>query len=328
MDSTAARWASTYGTRITFSGQADSMLMFYNGTTTFGAQTWLKRGNPFALHVHSRDSANVYGNPFGQGASNDTGTIVRYRVVAFRRDPSNASVMLRYGIYNRIVQSDSLMRANGFRTSPWIDHAQNAWMPPNFNGGSGATLLTADSVMQAFGEAGKFFQRGYQDNQSTRNTLGSSDGSSQLTRIQAYPDERYTYRSGTDGRVKSVYNVGTTAITSSGSNAYTPGEMRMTAQVALPEALGIRCSPIKTLVPAYTWGESSAPAQGARFLGLSRVRVIYNHPKYFENNLLGYPADVNLMESAIFEPLETLGHLAGRPIHRWVDPWRVYATEQ
>lgn len=323
MDSLTAQWKTLHGAIPTFSGQADSMIAFYNGSTTFGAQPWLKR-RPFSLHVHSRDSTSIYGNPFGQGASNDTGTVVRFRVVGFRRDPTHADAFRRYGIYNKIKTSDSLMLANGFAVGPWIDHAQNAWSPDNLGSGSGATLLTQDSVYQAMGEAGKFYQRGYQDNQSTRNTLGSADGTAQITRIQGFPDTRYYYRSGVDGKVKKVWNVGTTAITSSGANGYTVNETPDLSQVAFLELLGLRCSPIQTLAPAHNWGESGTIAQGARHTGLARVRVIYNHPKYFDNRLLGYHADPYLMEASVFGPLRTLGNLAGKPIHRWVEPWQVY----
>lgn len=325
MDSLVSEWQNRWGTQITFSGQADTIVKYVEGTATgVPAQRWMKR-QPFVLHVHDNDSTGVFVNPFGHLADNadTTGGNTRARVVGFRRDPTNATNMLKYGIYNRIVTADSLVRAKGFKVIPWMDHAQNAYAPANFNGGSGATLLTQDSVMQAIGEAGKYWHRGYQDNQSVRNTLGSFDGSSQTTRIYGYPDERYYYRSVSDGKTKEVVSIGTTALTSSGLDAYTLAETRESAQVGLTELLGIRCSPIRTLVPAYQWGESSAPAQGARYFGLGRVRVLYNHPKYFSNQLLGYYPDPTLMRSAIFEPLETLGHLAGRPIHRWVYPHEV-----
>lgn len=312
---------------------ADYYLNFPKGNLAVVARRYPIR---FATHPHNMDSTNVYAAPFGRGSDSKDSTFntTGSRRLAHRWNPGNATVALRYGIAERFIRSDSIYRALGHRPSPWVDFPTNAWLSPNFRGtamGVG-NELTDDSLFTALVDAGKTHVRDYMGDNS--GLLGIA---TVPVRYWSMPDQRFMTKGG-----GAVYSSGTVTISSlppSGINT-----QRATCQDALSLALGLQ-----TGVTRGTGGDpgtAAAIAYGETGSGPTpqwggvRLRGMYFHPQFADvpgpadwgstwsdPGLRGL-GDFSWMRNGIFQPLNVLAEIAGRPIHVWTQPQNAYNDAQ
>jgi hypothetical protein len=321
----------TYGIKTTISADAESLIYYGSGAYPKGNFSFIKNWKSYvALHAHTVDSTRVYSHVLGRGSSSGDTTFstIQSRRVAHRYNPGNASVYLRYGIYDRIRLNDSLLVHNGYEPSPWMDFPNDGYISPNVNNTSPTAELTYDSLFTALHNAGKKYIRGFINLQDQNAWVGNGITNARWFTL---PDQIYTTAAGL-----KIYCIGAVVVT---GNPISIDDMRDDFQNQLTDLLGFRNAVIRGpgaslgYTRAINYGEIFGITQ-ARNNGLNKCRIMYQHPKNYTDlpnatEYWGAPAgirsnaDLTLLKTGILYGLEALKFLAGgNPIHEWVYPWQ------
>lgn len=330
IDSQLVDMRRNYNVRhITIGTQADSAAaawaLGYSKNVAGGpAITW-------SLHFHTSDSSSALASIHSRSwdAQNDSiyNADRSFRRVAFRLNAYNPSPYKRYGIYQTIVKSDSIFRANGATPANYMQPGNNFMMGPNAISANdwpttpdSNAVAGRDSTFEAFAQAGKtlFCGSGYEGVQvGARASAGNWEWN-------PLPEETYTTASGKQLRFSQYYPISSLGIVTFGATngalTTNPGSTATaitTIGTSTAQLFGIYATvPIAPV--AFGYGQTTNSQGVNSVTGRSRGRE--SHATFWGNENHGFYIEYQAMKWNVFMPIKALESIAGHELIEWATP--------
>lgn len=294
----------------------DSAVAYWN---QFGYSTNKNHSHiQWGLHWHNKDSLTAFSTIHGRSTENSTASqLINIRRVANRYEPGNASAYLRYGIYQTIVKSDSLLKAQGVRTSRYMQPGNDVtvpgyWANNDWPSSPNATAVAGrDSMFQAFAAAGKTLIAG---STFTGTAVGARASASSYV-WSTLPEETYTCANG--AQIRFSQYVG--ASSNFGGGPINTGTALNLVSSRTTAIMGFVSSvPLDRI--AFGYGQTTNAAGQTWIGGNGRVRGWESHAQYFTNENNGFEIEYQLLKWCVLRPIKALNALAGHTLLEWTTP--------